>query len=122
MGTLRWTTPVIALALAAAPLGAQQMGAMHGAGHQGMAGQGTLPTCSMMGGPGMMMSAQGAMTGYQGMMGGAGMAGHQGVMAGGMGGTNHAMMGASRFEFSQVLFSLSPCNPSPFACPTTTSH
>lgn len=93
MKTLRWTTPLVALALVAAPLGAQQMGAMHGAGHQGMAGQGTLPTCSMMGGPGMMMGAQGAMGGYQGTMGSGGMAGHQGMMAGGTRGMNPAAMG-----------------------------
>jgi len=94
MRTLRWTTPLVAVALVAAPIGAQQMGAMHGAGHQGMAGQSTLPPCSMMGGPGMMMGGQGAMTGHQSMMGGAGMAGHPGMVAGGMGVTNHARMGA----------------------------
>lgn len=97
MRTIRWTTPLAVVALAAAPLGAQQMGRMHGAGYHGTAGQGTLPACSMMGGPGTMMGGQwsmpgyqgmmggqGTMRGYQGMMGGGAMAGHQGVMGGGM--------------------------------------
>jgi hypothetical protein len=75
MRTLRWTTPLALAALAAAPAGAQQMGTMHGAGHEGMMGQGMMQMCPMMGGQAM--------------------AGHEGKMSrGGMAGMDHAMAGA----------------------------
>jgi len=76
--------PLALVALVAAPLGAQQMGTMHGAGQAGMMEQGMMPMCSMMGGQSMA---------GQGMMSGNGMAGHQGMMSGGgMAGMNHGSM------------------------------
>ncbi len=106
MRTLRWTTPLALAALAAAPLGAQQTGTMHGAGHEGMMGQGTMQMCSMMGGR-EMMGAQGMMDGHEGMMSGGTMAGHHGMAAGGMGGMDPAMMGAGAL-FGGVDLALTP--------------
>ena len=78
MRTMRWTMPLALVALIVAPLGAQQMGAMH-PGQGGMMEQGMMPMCSMMGGQ--------AMAGHEGMMSGGGMAG-----------MNHGdMMGAALF-------------------------
>lgn len=76
MNALRWMAPLAVAALVAVPLGAQDMGAMHGARDEGqMMDHGMMQMCSMMMGGGDM-------AGHQGMMAGGDMAGQRGMMAG----------------------------------------